>query len=121
MQKAAVSDATFTQKYCTDHVGFCVPVHKNWYYASFGSVTASLWHVEIGPTVVENVGDGVITIDLVGGAIDSQDGTVTANGDDVIGYRAWTGGRHFVIKGPASLRTAIEYMTKGITTTETGA
>lgn len=116
MAKAQVSDSTFTQKYCSAHMGYCVPVHKNWYYTSFGATTNVLWHLEVGPDAIENIGDGIITVDLVSSPIEGDDGAVVVQGQTAAGFRAWTGGKHFVVRGPASLKAAIEFMTKGITT-----
>jgi hypothetical protein len=118
MAKASVSDATFTQTYCTQTGGFCVPVHKNWYYTSFGGQTSAVWYVEFGPEAIEAIGDGVINLQLVNGALESGDGTVSEGGAGVIGYRAWTGGRHFEIRGPVSLKNAVQFMTNSITTAE---
>ncbi len=118
MAKASVSDATFTQSYCSQTAGFCVPVHKNWYYTSFGGQTSARWYVEFGPQAIEAIGDGVINLQLVDGALELPDNTVSEGGAGVIGYRAWTGGRHFEIRGPVTLKSAVEYMTKSITTAE---
>lgn len=118
MAKAAVNASTFTGQYCSTHMSFCVPVHKSWYYTSFGGSTSTVWHVEVGPVAVENVGEGPITVDLVSGPAPSGDGAVTTSGDFVIGYRAWTNGRHFAVKGPAALRAAVEFMTQNIATAD---
>ena len=108
---------SFTQSYCSSHIGFCVPLHKNWYYQSFGAnVSPSLWHIEAGAGPIENTGDGVIMVNLVSGpvpgaqegvAIDQADGTVVA-------YRQWTGNRHFAISGPKETKAAIEHMTQNL-------
>lgn len=93
-------------------------MHKNWYYTSFGGQTSARWYVEFGPQAIEAIGDGVINLQLVDGALELPDNTVSEGGAGVIGYRAWTGGRHFEIRGPVTLKSAVEYMTKSITTAE---
>ncbi len=118
MAKATVNASTFTGQYCSTHMSFCVPVHKSWYYTSFGGSTSTVWHVEVGPVAVENVGEGPITVDLVSGPAPSGDGAVTTSGEFVIGYRAWTNGRHFAVKAPAALRAAVEFMTQNIATAD---
>lgn len=115
MAKADLSTANWTQQYCTGHMGFCMPVHKNWWFTSFGTTTSNLWHVEINNQVIEKIGDGPIRVQIVSGALSSNDGQVVANGDDVVGYKSWTENRHFEIHAPASLRGAVEYLISHIT------
>ncbi len=116
MVKANMSASSFTQTYCSTHVGFCIPVHKNWYYVSFGANTTALWRLEVSAEEIENVGDGVIVVTLVNGPIGGNDGSVTTSSTEAVGLRAWTGGRHFQIRGPIALRAAIEVMTQGLST-----
>lgn len=119
MAKANMSASNFTQTYCSTHVGFCIPVHKNWYYVSFGANTSALWRLEVSAEEIENVGDGVIVVSLVNGPIGGEDGAVTTSATEAVGLRAWTGGRHFQIRGPIVLRAAIEAMTQGLSTSAT--
>ena len=37
MAKEKVDASTFVQVFCSRHTGFCVPIHKNWFYNSFGA------------------------------------------------------------------------------------
>ena len=116
MAKQNYAAGLWTQKYCTSHIGFCVPVHKNWFYTSFGSKVSSLWHVEFGMAAIENPGDGVIMLDLLGNPSTSAhgtDGQVTVSGSRVIGYRDWQG-NHFEVVADARLKAAVEYMTSHI-------
>ncbi len=116
MAKARVDASTFTQLFCSKFIGFCVPLHKSWYYNnSFGAVSPYLWHVELSSQAVENPGDGTIVINLVSGPIeDAAEEDVVQKGDFVIGYRSWTGNRHFQISAPAALRSAVQYMTDNL-------
>lgn len=105
----------WTQRYCSTHVGFCVPIHKNWWFLSFGATSGFLWHVEVGAQEIHNMGEGPISINLVSGA--GADGTVRVEGDTVIGVRAFDGARHIEIRAPLSLETAVRFMTQGVTLT----
>jgi hypothetical protein len=117
MAKEDISSARWTQLYCSPHIGFCVPVHKNWWYISFGNKADTLWHVEISSEEFEALGFGIIDIDLIGGDITSTgstDGEVRISGSTVTGYRSWTQGRHFAITADAKLESAVRYMTEHV-------
>jgi hypothetical protein len=104
----------WTQKYCTGHIGFCFPVHKNWWFQSFGNTTSHLWHVEVGNAPIDSIGDGVIVIKLVSGTVASKnatDGQVSVQGSTAIGYRAWQDNSHFEIVADARLQAAVAYIT----------
>ena len=119
MAKDDTSPSLWTQQYCTSHIGFCIPVHKNWWFKSFGTTTNYLWHVEMGPEELQNLGDGPLVLNLLSGSLEAKDvadGAVVTQGDYVVGYRAWTDNRHFEISGPANLKTAVTYMTKSLAT-----
>lgn len=121
MARSDTSAEKWSQKYCSSHIGFCVPVHKNWWFKSFGTTTNFLWHVEIGPEALQNLGDGPLVVNLVSGSLESvsiQDREIRAQGDYVVSYRAWTDNRHFEITAPASLRNAVQYMTDNLTVHE---
>jgi hypothetical protein len=107
----------WTQEYCSSHVGFCVPVHKNWYYNSFGATASVLWHLEMGAMPVENFGEGPLIVDLKSGdlsALGVTDGEVKEVGSRVIGYRSWSNSRHFEISGASEIREPIEFITSGL-------
>ncbi len=107
----------WTQEYCTDHVNFCVPVHKNWYFKSFGAMTSILWHVEMGAVDVGAMGDGPIVVELKSGdlsAMGGGDGDIKVIGGKVIGYRSHSDNRHFEISAPSSLQTAVTFVAKGL-------
>lgn len=111
-------DSLWTQKYCTTHIAFCVPVHKNWYFTSFGATTSNLWHVELGMNEITNLGDGAIVINLVSGtsaSMQAQDGQIKTQGADVIGFKDWEDGTHFEIIADARLKAAVSYMISHIT------
>lgn len=113
MAKDKMDAGFWTQTYCSSHIGYCIPVHKNWWFFSFGATASTFWHVEIGPSEINNLGEGPLTVDLVSGDA-SADGSVTVSGDTVTGIRSWTGGRHFEIRGPANLEAAVRYITAGL-------
>ncbi len=119
MAKYNMDIASWSQQYCSSHIGFCIPVHKNSWYKSYGATTSFLWHVELSNEEIQNMGDGPIAVNLMSGSVEStgaSDGQIKVQGDTVTGYRAWTENRHFEISGPASLRTQIEYILKNVTT-----
>lgn len=113
MAKEDIAAARWTQLYCTEHMGFCVPIHKNWWYVSFGNTSETLWHLEVHPEDFSTKGTGLITVDLVGGDLGSiaKDREVRTEGGKVRGYRSWTQGRHFVIEADLLLQEAVRYMT----------
>lgn len=111
----------WTQKYCTSHIAFCIPVHKNWYFKSFGATTSNSWHVEFGMVNIEQLGQGAITLNLVSGSsasVSATDGQVKDKGSDVIGYKDWNDGDHFEIIADARLRAAVTYMINNISAYE---
>ncbi len=115
-QMAKQSYATsgiWTQKYCTGHVGFCVPVHKNWYYKSFGATTSTLWHVEFGISEIDALGQGGISLNLISGTAESAggiDGKTEEKAGIIVGYKNWDGGKHIQIAADARLTEAVTYM-----------
>jgi hypothetical protein len=113
MAKDKQGAENWTQQYCSSHIGFCFPVHRNWWFKSFGATSTTFWHIEIGPTEMNNLGEGPLSVDLVSGNATS-DGSVTVSGDTVTGIRSWTGGRHIVVTGPANLEWAVRYITEQI-------
>ncbi|MDD5469852.1 MAG: hypothetical protein PHO92_03595 [Candidatus Peribacteraceae bacterium] len=118
MSKDSYAPERWTQQYCSGHIGFCIPVHKNWWYKSFGNTTTNLWHVELRNMPIEQIGDGVITIKLVSGTVASVNATdmqIRVQGDQVIGYRSWEGGTHFEIFADARLVEAVTYITERLT------
>jgi hypothetical protein len=112
MAKANMDASYWTQQYCSSHTGFCFPVHKNWWYTSFGATSSSQWHVELSSEEIQALGDGPISVVLVAGAAPAADGQVTVENGKVTGIRAWTNNRHFVISAPAVLETAVRYITQ---------
>ena len=93
MAKQDFATSNWTQAYCAPPtIGFCVPIHRNWYFKSFGSATEALWHLEIGSQEVENTHDGSIAVNLMGGSLASEgvgEGDVRDDGTTVRGYREW--------------------------------
>lgn len=110
--------ARWTQTYCSQHMGFCLPVHKNWYYKSYGSKTGSLWRVEFDNAELPDTPDsGVIKLNVISGtsaSVGGSSGQVSVNGPAAVGYFDFDG-KHFEISGDARLRAAIEYMISHIT------
>ena len=107
----------WTQEYCTSHLGFCIPIHKNWWYKSFGNTTTNLWHVEMLNAPIDNIGDGVILVKLVSGTVGSEkatDGQIRVQDDQVIGYRSWEGNMHFEVVANSALTEPVTYITQQI-------
>lgn len=117
MAKDDTSAGSWTQEYCSSHIGFCIPVHKNWWFKSFGTTTSYLWHVELSSEEIVNLGDGPLVVNLVSGSVASKaaDKEVKTQGAFVVGYRAWTDNRHFEISAPASLQAAVTHITQNLT------
>lgn len=116
MQKNSVGADLFKSQYCTVNGGFCLPIHKNWFFTSFQRQAGTLWHVEIGPQEIAAMGEGLIIIDLVKGPLpaDQLDQTAVVSGEYVTAYRAWKD-NHLVVKAPASLQASAEYIVKSVT------
>ena len=113
MAKEKLDDSLGTQKYCTSHVAFCVPVHKNWYFKSFGTTTKNQWHVEFGLAPIENMGEGLIILNLVNGpatSMDAVDGQIKVQGTDVVGFKDWKDNAHFELIADARLKAAVSYL-----------
>jgi hypothetical protein len=113
------ADSLWTQRYCTSHIAFCIPVHKNWYFKSFGATTTNLWHVEFGMADIESINQGVMMLNLVSGssaAAGGVSGQFKTQGSDVVGYRDWNDGTHFELIADARLKAAMSYMLDHVTT-----
>ena len=112
MSKQTYTANLWTQEYCTGHIAFCVPAHKNWYFKSFGATTSNLWHVEFGLAPIEALGDGAIVMNLMSGTSASAGGTsgqTKSVNSNVVGYLDWQGG-HFEIIADSMLREPVAYM-----------
>lgn len=119
MAKEDIAANRWTQQYCTSHIGFCVPIHKNWWFTSFGTAGSALWHVEVSSEEIEGLGDGPIVVNLMTGGVESagaSDGAVVEKNGYVVAYRAWEDNTHFEVSAPLSLRAAVTYMARSITT-----
>lgn len=117
MAKEKFSQEQWTQEYCSTHVSFCFPVHRNWWFKSFGATASSLWHVEVSSEPVENLGDGVLLVNLVQGGLAASGATdreVRMHGNFAVGYRSFSENRHFEISAPMDLKAAVEYMTENL-------
>ena len=118
MAQEDLSPTRWTQQYCSSHIGFCVPVHKNWWFKSFGATTSSLWHVEVSNAPLDSLGTGPLSINVITGTVESKkavDGQVRVQGDSVIGFKSWSENRHFEIEAPRELEGAVQYITKNLT------
>lgn len=113
MAKAGTDDAQWTQRYCSTHIGFCFPVHKNWWFKSFGTTTSYLWHVEISTQDITELGGGPLVVNLMAGSLASAgaaDGEVRTQGEFVVGYKAWNDTSHFEVSAPKSLEASVRYI-----------
>lgn len=121
MKQSYDQSGLWTQKYCTSHIAFCIPVHKNWYFKSFGATTSNMWHVEFGMSNIDALGQGAIVLNLISGSsasMSARDGQIKAQGSDVIGFKDWKDGNHFELIADSRLRAAVEYMLSGISAYE---
>lgn len=118
MAKEDFTAENWTQEYCSGHIGFCFPVHRNWWYKSFGATTNFLWHLEVSNAPVLNLGDGPIVINLVRGPLPGADLSVTVEGNTALGLRQWTADQHFEISADKRLQAAITYIVKNLKTYE---
>ncbi|MFH1669996.1 MAG: hypothetical protein ABIA92_00210 [Patescibacteria group bacterium] len=117
MASDSFSANQWTQQYCTSHIGFCIPVHRNWWFKSFGATSTSLWHVELSSEEIRALYDGPIQVNLVTGTVGSKkttDGQVREQDGQVVGYREWNDNRHFEIKGQLTLEEAVRYITTNL-------
>lgn len=116
MQRSTVGSELFVSQYCTVNGGFCIPMHKKWYFTSFQRQAGTLWHVEIGPQEINALGEGLIVVDLIKGPLpaDSADQTAVVSGNDVLVYKAWKE-NHLVVKAPVTLQSQAEYIAKNVT------
>jgi hypothetical protein len=72
--------------------------------------------VEVADFDVEELGQGVIIVNLVSGEMSGSENVAVEQGAYVVAQHQWTGGRHFEISGPKELKTAVEYMAANIST-----
>lgn len=118
MAKEDFTAENWTQEYCSGHIGFCFPVHRNWWYKSFGATTNFLWHLEVSNAPVLNLGDGPIVINLVRGPLPGADLSVNVEGNTALGLHQWTANQHFEISADKRLQAAITYIVKNLKTYE---
>ena len=114
MSKQNYSADQWTQEYCTAHKEFCFPVHRNWWYKSFGATSSALWHVEVSTSEIFDLWEGPIRIELFPAGVGSKqasDKEVRSEGTTLVGYRNWLDNTHFEISGDPSLEEAIRYIT----------
>lgn len=117
MAKEDIAAGRWTQQYCSSHIGFCVAVHKNWWFTSFGTAASALWHVEVSNGEIAGLGDGPLAVNLMTGSVETvgaSDGAVVEKDGIVYAYRAWKDNTHFVVSAPAALRAAASYMAQSI-------
>jgi hypothetical protein len=110
MSAENIDKSQWTFTYCTHHFeGFCVPIHKNWWYKAFGATSESLFHIEIAQQELLELGDGIINVDLVP---EGEDERFDARFPRV----SWANNKYvFVVSGPIELQEAIEYVANSIT------
>jgi hypothetical protein len=109
-------EESWTQKYCSSHIGVCFPVRSDFWYKSFGATATSSWHVELAAHDLQEIGEGSISVDLINARIPdgASDGAFVVEGGVVKGYRVWTGNKHFVVTAPVELRASVEFLVNHI-------
>lgn len=115
MARQDLSSALWTQQYCTSHIGFCIPVHKNWWFRSFGTTSSELWHVEISSEPIDALQDGPIVLRLLTGKNTLADGSVTMQDGKAIFTKLWLTDQHIEIVADDSLQDAVRYIGEHIT------
>lgn len=111
----------WTQEYCSNLEPYCLAMHKNWWFRSFGATSKELNRIEISNAEVENIGDGVIVVRLLSGSpadMGGSYGSVTVSGNTAMAFHAWDDGRYFVVQGDVSLQTALQYLANSISRSE---
>lgn len=106
MSKQDYSADNWNQEYCSKHIRFCIPIHKYFWYRSFGATEKALWHVEFGTKEIENLGDGPLVLELlvgVEGQEPAKEGMATATSK-------WDDKSFFFIYGPSEISDAVNYM-----------
>ncbi len=114
MSENDFTSSNWTQKYCTGHIGFCVPVHRNWWYQSFGATSSENWHVEMSSEPLDKLNDGPIAVRLIPSSISGtgkSNGDIVTEGSKVIGYREWNNNSHFEITADLRLESAVSFIT----------
>ena len=111
--------AEWTQQYCSSQIKFCFPIHRNWWYTSYGATTSALWHMELSPEDMTDfsMGDSPIVLNLFGGSLAEQgheDKQVLSAGDHITIYVDWNGYQYFTISGHSLLQSAITYLSENI-------
>ncbi|HLD32346.1 MAG TPA: hypothetical protein VJB10_02030 [Candidatus Peribacteraceae bacterium] len=117
MAKEEFSAENWTQEYCSSHIGFCVPVHRNWWFTSFGATSTHYWHLEMNSAPFDLLHEGPLEVNLDGESLEAlgvADGTIREEGETVIGFRSWTNGRHFEIRANITLKSAVEHITQNL-------
>lgn len=109
---------SWTQQYCSAHVGVCFPVRGDFWYRSFAGQAGTQWHVELNSEEFSDSaspGTGPIAVDLFGTRLPDavQDQQIVEKDGKVIGYRLWTSNRHFEVSAPSELRSSVEVIVQG--------
>lgn len=110
MSRQDLTPALWTQQYCTSHIGFCIPVHKNWWFRSFGTTSSELWHVEISSEPIESLQDGPIVLRLMTGVNTAPDGSVIVQNGVAVYTKLWLTDQHIEIVADESLEDAVRYI-----------
>lgn len=111
----------WTQEYCSNLEPYCLKMHKNWWFRSFGATSKELNRIEISNSEVENIGDGAIIVRLLSGSPADMGGSfssVNISGNTAMAFHDWDDDRYFVVAGDASLQDAIKFVANSISRSE---
>ncbi len=68
-EKVLLEDINFDdgRLYENKYMNFSLQYPKSWWFKSFGTKEGSLWHIEFAEKEIENIGDGIIMVDVKSG------------------------------------------------------
>ena len=86
---------------------FSLQYPASWYYRSFGAVNSTIWTVGFGNKPIDSVSDSVVTVVILAGAGNNEESLM---GESYSVETARDAESHFLIKGPLSMKDAIDKM-----------
>jgi hypothetical protein len=97
--------------YINKHMSYQLTYPKHWWYRSFGSQDGDIWHTEFGKKEIENIGEGIIMVDVKHGAR----GLYMNEDSDIFQMiLVRDSDSHFQISGPVEYLEEIKGMAKSL-------
>ena len=97
--------------YSNKYMEYSLIYPKHWWYKSFGAQDNSLWHTEFSEKEIENMGDGIIMVDVKHGA---RGNVVETQGDKVVVLYPRDDTSHYQLTGPKDLENELKSMAVSI-------